>query len=93
MLSLRGGLTVTWADGTVETVAERALPSGERAYWGVSHELLIADFYAHLAEGKRFWISPVEARKSLDIIQDVYDQSYPERAGRTQTTTERKALT
>jgi predicted dehydrogenase len=92
-LRLSGDLTVTWADGRVETFQERALPTGERAYWGVSHELLIADFYEHLETGSSFWIGPVEARKSLDIIQDVYDQSFPERAGRAQQTTERNALT
>lgn len=91
-VSLRGALTVTWADGRVETVTEQALAAGERSYWGVSHELLISDFYSTLATGAPFWIDPVEARKSFDIIQDVYDQSYPERAGWTQETTERKTL-
>lgn len=91
-LSLRGALTVTWADGRMETVTEQALAAGERSYWGVSHELLIRDFYSTLAAGAGFWIDPAEARKSFDIIQDVYDQSYPERAGWTQETTERKTL-
>lgn len=80
-LHVRGDLTVTYTDGTVERVAERALPTGERAYWGVSHELLIQDFYASLESGDGFWIGPGEARQSLDIIQDVYDQSFPARAG------------
>jgi UDP-N-acetyl-2-amino-2-deoxyglucuronate dehydrogenase len=79
-LHLRGDLTITHQDGAVHTVAEAATATGERAYWGVSHELLIQDFYAGLASGKAFWIDPVEARKSFDIIQDVYDQSYPQRA-------------
>ena len=92
-LSLRGDLTIAWADGRVETVHERAISAGERSYWGISHELLISDFYAHLDDERTFWIDPAEARKSFDIIQDVYDQSYPERAGRTDTTTERKART
>ena len=92
-LTLRGNLTVTWADGRVDTVEERALPAGERSYWGVSHELLIADFYAGLDTDSAFWIDAVEARKSFDIIQDVYDQSYPERAGWIEQNTERKALT
>lgn len=92
-LTLCGDLTVTWADGRVDTVEERALPTGERAYWGVSHELLIADFYARLHTDSPFWIDAVEARKSFDIIQDVYDQSYPERAGWIEQNTERKALT
>ena len=80
-LHLRGDLTITHADGSVETVAERKTAEGERAYWGVSHELLIQDFYAELGSGAPFWIGAAEARASFDIIQDVYDQSFPERAG------------
>lgn len=77
---LRGDLTITHIDGTVETVTEAATATGERAYWGVSHELLVQDFYAGLDVGGPFWIGPVEARASFDIIQDVYDQSFPARA-------------
>jgi UDP-N-acetyl-2-amino-2-deoxyglucuronate dehydrogenase len=87
VLSLRGELRVTFADGTVEITSERETAGGERAYWGVSHELLVQDFYARLGEPEPFWISPAEARKTLGVIQDVYDQSHPERtlaaAGRT----------
>jgi predicted dehydrogenase len=79
-LHLRGDLTVTHADGRVDTVTEAAAATGERAYWGVSHELLIQDFYSSLTDDGVFWIDPVAARASFDIIQDVYDQSYPERA-------------
>ncbi|MET4638945.1 Gfo/Idh/MocA family oxidoreductase [Mycetocola sp. 2940] len=81
-LHLRGDLTVTHADGTVDTVAEVATATGERAYWGVSHELLIQDFYSSLAEDGMFWIDPVAARASFEIVQEVYDQSYPQRADR-----------
>jgi UDP-N-acetyl-2-amino-2-deoxyglucuronate dehydrogenase len=80
-LSLRGDLNVTYADGTVETIPERALESGGRAYWGVSHELLIKDFYATLEDTAPFWISPAEAEKSLRIVKDIYAQSYPEISG------------
>lgn len=76
-LSLRGELTVAHADGRVEVVAERQAPSGGRTYWGVSHEILIRDFYDRLDEPEPFWISPREAAKSLRIVQDLYDQSYP----------------
>jgi UDP-N-acetyl-2-amino-2-deoxyglucuronate dehydrogenase len=78
-LHLRGDLTLTHADGTTESVAETAA-TGERAYWGVSHELLIQDFYTSLADDGDFWIDPRAARASFDIIQDVYDQSFPDRA-------------
>lgn len=80
-LHLRGALTISHADGRVDTVTEEKSATGERAYWGVSHELLIQDFYRSLADDGVFWIDPVAARASFDIIQDVYDQSYPERAG------------
>ncbi|WP_211879253.1 Gfo/Idh/MocA family protein [Pseudarthrobacter albicanus] len=77
-LSLRGDLTVTHGDGRVEVVPERVMESGGRAYWGVSHELLIADFYARLGEDGPFWINPSEAAKSLRIVKEIYRQSYPE---------------
>ena len=80
VLSLRGDLTVTYADGRVDVIPERTSDSGGRSYWGVSHELLINDFYGRLAEAEPFWISPAEAEKSLRIIKDVYRQSYPESA-------------
>jgi UDP-N-acetyl-2-amino-2-deoxyglucuronate dehydrogenase len=76
-LSLRGDLTVSYADGRVEVVPERRAASGGRSYWGVSHELLIRDFYDRLGDPEPFWISPQEAAKSLAIVKDVYAQSYP----------------
>lgn len=78
-LSIRGALTVTRADGSTEVVEERAAAEGARSYWGVSHELLIADFYRGLEAGIPFWIDGREALTSLEIIQKVYDQTYPER--------------
>ena len=48
---------------------------GERAYWGVSHGLLIDDFYRHVRAGKRFWIDAPAALETLRVIQAVYDQS------------------
>lgn len=78
VLSLRGDLTVTHEDGRVDIVRERTSGSGGRSYWGVSHELLISDFYARLGDGDPFWISPAEAEKSLRIVKDIYRQSYPE---------------
>jgi len=75
ILTLRGDLTVSYADGRTEVIAERKAPSGGRAYWGVSHELLIRDFYARLDDDEPFWISPREAEKSLRIVQNIYTQS------------------
>lgn len=78
VLSLRGDLTVTHSDGRVDLVPERTSGSGGRSYWGVSHELLISDFYGRLDDREPFWISPAEAEKSLRVIKEIYRQSYPE---------------
>jgi predicted dehydrogenase len=79
-LSLCNALTVTYADGRVDVVEEQAAASGERAYWGLSHELLIRDFYDGVGSGAEFWTHPAEAAKSLGIVQDLYDLAYPDRA-------------
>ncbi|WP_375422988.1 Gfo/Idh/MocA family protein [uncultured Friedmanniella sp.] len=76
-LSLSGDLTVRHADGRVETVVERRGTSGGRSYWGLSHQLLIADFYARLGDTEPFWIGPREAKTSLAIVKEVYRQSFP----------------
>lgn len=75
-LSLRGALTVRYADGRVETVEETGVLPGSRSYWGASHQLLIADFYRAVRSGARFWIGADEATASLKLIKDVYSRSY-----------------
>lgn len=74
-VTLRNGLTVAWADGRVDRFEERKVPSGGRSYWGVSHELLIRDFYAKLGDPEPFWITPAEALKSLQILKKTYEVS------------------
>ncbi|MBP2413826.1 putative dehydrogenase [Arthrobacter stackebrandtii] len=78
-LHLRGDLTIEHEDGRVEIVRERKAASGGRDYWGVSHQLLIEDFYSQLGQSGPFWIDPAEALKTLRIIKDVYAQSFPGR--------------
>jgi UDP-N-acetyl-2-amino-2-deoxyglucuronate dehydrogenase len=72
VLLIRGDLTVSYADGRVETIAEPVVSTGGRAYWGASHELLIADFYRSLAGPEPFWIGPEEGAKSLRLISQLY---------------------
>lgn len=75
LLRLDGDLTVTWQDGRVERTAETVLGTGARAYWGDSHKALIADFYATIRAGSRFWIDAAEAVKTVRIVTAVYAQS------------------
>ena len=72
---LRNGLAVAWHDGRTDHHAERQVPSGGRTYWGVSHELLIRDFYARLGDPEPFWIGPAEAITSLRILKRTYELS------------------
>jgi predicted dehydrogenase len=75
VLLIRGDLTVSHADGRIETVAEPVAQSGGRAYWGASHELLIADFYRTLADPDPFWIGPQEGARSLRVIHQIYHRT------------------
>ncbi|MBM2614332.1 Gfo/Idh/MocA family oxidoreductase [Actinoplanes sp. LDG1-06] len=71
-LLIRGDLTVAYADGRVESIAELSPDGGGRSYWGASHELLIADFYRSLSDPSPFWIGPQEALKAQHLIDEIY---------------------
>ena len=74
-LRLDADLTVTHGDGRVEVFQPATVTSGERAYWGASHGLLIDDFYRHVRAGKHFWIDAPAALETLRVVQAAYDQS------------------
>lgn len=83
-----GDLVHVRPDGSTSVLATDVAAGGPHAYWGVSHGLLIADFYAHVtglgaesagradrAPDARFWIDPAAALVSQRIIRDVYAES------------------
>jgi predicted dehydrogenase len=74
-LLIRGDLTVTWADGRTEVVAERRAGPDGRSYWGASHEQLIADFYQTLHGPEPFWIGAEEGARSLRLVHQIYQHS------------------
>lgn len=74
-LAIRGDLLVTSADGSTRTVREREIATGGRSYWGVSHQVLIEDFYRRLDDPEPFWLCPAEAMNSLAVLKTVYAQS------------------
>lgn len=49
--------------------------SGAKSYWGVSHGLLIRDFYQHLQEERRFWIDAEEGSRALSLVHGIYEAS------------------
>ena len=72
---LETDLVVTHGDGTRDVTPEPVLATGERAYWGVSHERLVEDFYAHLREGRPFWIGAPDGLRALRVLDAVYAAS------------------
>jgi UDP-N-acetyl-2-amino-2-deoxyglucuronate dehydrogenase len=72
VLVIREDLTISYLDGRTETVAERRVRTAGRAYWGASHDLLIADFYRALDRPEPFWIGPEEGTRSLRLVDRIY---------------------
>ena len=72
VLRLEGDLRVTLPNGEEQVLAEADVVRTPRSYWGASHERLIRDFYAHLADDEPFWISPEAAYASLAVAQAIY---------------------
>jgi UDP-N-acetyl-2-amino-2-deoxyglucuronate dehydrogenase len=75
-LRLEIDLTVTHDDGRVEVFRPTAVATGQKAYWGASHALLIEDFHRHVRAGKHFWIDAAAGLDTLRVIQTVYDRTY-----------------
>jgi len=71
-LTIRGDLTIDWAAGRTEIIRER-IPTTGKAYWGASHEALIADFHRTLHDPEPFWIGPQEGARCLRLVHRIYD--------------------
>ncbi|WNS46878.1 Gfo/Idh/MocA family oxidoreductase [Paenibacillus sp. MMS20-IR301] len=65
-----------WKDGQETLLSEPpAVSTGGKSYWGTGHSRLIHDFYAHIRDGRKFWIDGVEAIKALELIAGIYRSS------------------
>jgi len=75
-LSLRGD-TLYLQQGDSQTVIAEPVKNdlGEKAYWGVSHQFQIRDFYEHVLEGNHFWIDGPEGYKAFRLVMDIYESS------------------
>ena len=63
----------TEEDPTAE-LAARLLPP-DKAYWGKSHAILIADFYRHLSAGQPFALDLIEGSRALETLLAWYASS------------------
>lgn len=74
-LHIQDGLLVQWKGRPEEYYPERQLGGEGRDYWGVSHELLIADFYRQLDQPEPFWLGPAQGIEALQVIKQIQAQS------------------
>ncbi|CAM3608027.1 MULTISPECIES: Gfo/Idh/MocA family protein [Saccharibacillus] len=49
--------------------------AGAKSYWGLSHGLLIEDFYRHVRAGRKFWLDAEEGGRALDLVHGIYAAS------------------
>ncbi|NLG88260.1 MAG: Gfo/Idh/MocA family oxidoreductase [Clostridiaceae bacterium] len=75
VITLNDGIYVTYSDGKEEFIQNPDKVSGSVAYWGLSHEKLIEDYYGCLITGKSFLIDGEQAIKSLKIVKAAYESS------------------
>ncbi|MBK8446915.1 MAG: Gfo/Idh/MocA family oxidoreductase [Micropruina sp.] len=71
---VEGRAMLTDGAGT-RMLATDARDDGERSYWGMSHAALIDDFYAQLAKGAPFWLTPEVGLPALRTLRSAYLQS------------------
>ena len=62
-------------DGKRELLACDQLATGEKAYWGLSHEKLIRHFYECLLNGTTDYISVPDAAVSVEMVRGIYESS------------------
>ena len=75
VMRLQEKLTIKYSDGTVEEVHENDKATGEKAYWGRSHQRLIRDFHNSLFEGRTFDLTGEQGITAIKIIDAIYRSS------------------
>jgi len=79
VMRLDGDLTIRYADGLVETVAEKDVSTGEKAYWGCGHKVLVADWYDRMRARRAF---PIDGKAGLPALRMVLGLYESARSGR-----------
>ncbi len=75
VIRLEGDLTIKYCNGELEHFNDTNLETGEKSYWGASHNLLIKDFYRCVLSGEPFSIEGEEGIKALQMVKTIYTSS------------------
>lgn len=68
-------LTVNYSNGDTESVSDIHPKTGEKAYYGTGHAILIDNFYISLLEGKPFAVDGGQAIEAIRLIRALYRSS------------------
>jgi len=79
LLTIQDGELYMTRDGKRELLASDQAASGEKSYWGLSHEKLIRHYYECLLNNRRDYISVSDASASIEMIKGIYDSSETDR--------------
>ena len=74
-IRIEDDVRVTWSDGRIEYIQDDGKAIGDKAYWGRSHEKIIADFYRTLDEGGKFAVDGEQGITAIKIIDGIYRSS------------------
>ena len=72
LIRLGTELTIQYSDGEIEHVSDADKATGDKAYWGCSHKLLIRDFYNKLINKQDFEIDGLQGIIALKLIDAIY---------------------
>lgn len=75
LLTIQDGELYMTRNGKRELLACDQTASGEKAYWGLSHEKLIKHFYECLLHDRTDYISASDAAASIEMIEGIYKSS------------------
>lgn len=73
VLSLNGDLTIKYKNGETSCTTDIDKATGEKAYWGSGHKLLINDYYKKLKNNTEFSIDGDQAITAIQMIRAIYE--------------------
>ncbi|HEY5561686.1 MAG TPA: Gfo/Idh/MocA family oxidoreductase [Clostridiaceae bacterium] len=71
-IRLEEDLTIKYDNGEIEYFTDADKATGEKAYWGCGHKVLINDFYNKLLDGKDFDIDGKQGIKVVKLFNAIY---------------------
>lgn len=75
VIRLEDNITITYTDNRKEIITNLEENTGEKTYWGLSHEKLIREFYKNLSEKKQFFLDGNQGITATKLVDAIYQSS------------------